>query len=145
MAARAHRGDAATQARRRGSRPRLGPTSARPVHRHPPPCRAAGTGPPQCGPVVGHADGGAERRRSLTVEQAKRLMDASKGDRLHAMVVVGLMLGLRPGELRGLTWADIDLRSGTLRVSGVEKGGRRVDDVKVSHERAKRTLVMPAP
>jgi integrase len=86
-----------------------------------------------------------ERRRSLSVEQAKRLMDASTGDRLHAMVVVGLMLGLRPGELRGLTWADIDLRSGTLRVSGVEKGGRRVDDVKVGHERAKRTLVMPAP
>jgi integrase len=86
-----------------------------------------------------------ERRRSLTVEQAKRLMEASRDDRLHALVVVGLMLGLRPGELRGLTWADIDVGSATLRVSGVEKGGRRVDDVKVSHERAKRTLVMPAP
>ncbi|MDH4143990.1 MAG: site-specific integrase [Acidimicrobiia bacterium] len=85
------------------------------------------------------------RRRSLTVEQARALLDAARGHRLEAMFVVGLMLGLRPGELRGLTWADVDFEVGTIRVSGVELSGRRVDDLKVDHERAKRTLVMPDP
>ncbi len=84
------------------------------------------------------------RRRALSVDQAQQLLRASEGHRLHALVVVGLMLGLRPAELRGLTWDDIDFEAGTLRVSGVEQGGRRVDEVKVNHERAKRNLVMPA-
>lgn len=83
------------------------------------------------------------RRRALSVEQAQQLLHASEGHRLHALVVVGLMLGLRPAELRGLTWDDIDFEAGTLRVSGVEQGGRRVDEVTVNHERAKRNLVMP--
>ncbi len=79
----------------------------------------------------------------MSVEQAQQLLHTSEDHRLHALVVVGLMLGLRPAELRGLTWDDIDFEAGTLRVSGVEQGGRRVDEVKVNHERAKRNLVMP--
>ena len=54
--------------------------------------------------------------RSLTLEQAAALLEAAKGERLEAVIVTGLMLGLRPGELLGLEWSDIDFGSGTLTV-----------------------------
>ena len=63
-------------------------------------------------PRVGQADG-----RSLTVPQAKRLLDAAAGDRLEALYAITLTLGLRRGEALGLAWADVDLdqRSMVLR------------------------------
>ncbi len=54
--------------------------------------------------------------RSLTVDQAKALLAAAEGDRLEALYLCGLMLGLRPGELLGLTWDDVDLDGRTLQV-----------------------------
>jgi integrase len=68
----------------------------------------------------------AKARRSFTADQAKALMVAAKGDRLEALVVVGVHLALRPGELTGLIWSDIDLEGGTLAVSGSIK--RRPDN-----------------
>ena len=53
--------------------------------------------------------GSSTTRRSLTPEQAKRLLAAVTGDRLRALVVTGVALGLRPGELLGLSWRDVDL------------------------------------
>ncbi len=44
----------------------------------------------------------APERRALSPEQATALLDVAKGDPLEAFVVVGLMTGLRPGELLGL-------------------------------------------
>jgi integrase len=61
-------------------------------------------------------------RRSLTPEQAAALLDAVKGDRLEALYVTGLMLGLRPGELTGLRWEDLD--KGTLYIEGSLKRQR---------------------
>lgn len=55
--------------------------------------------------------------RSLTVEQARTLLEAAHGHPLEAAFVLGLTCGLRPGELLGLTWEDVDLDQGVLRVS----------------------------
>jgi len=52
--------------------------------------------------------------RSLTVEQARGLLDTAKGERLEALYVVLLSLGLRRGEALGLAWDDLDLDTGTL-------------------------------
>ncbi len=62
-------------------------------------------------------------RRSLTPEEARALIAASSGERLEALVVVGLVAGLRPGELTGLLWDDLELDgdSPTLTVSGSMK------------------------
>lgn len=62
-------------------------------------------------------------RRSLTPDQAKAFMAAAKGECLEALVVVGLVSGLRPGELTGLLWSDVDLEAAppTLTVSGSMK------------------------
>ncbi|MHB8440259.1 MAG: tyrosine-type recombinase/integrase [Acidimicrobiales bacterium] len=61
--------------------------------------------------------GGPRREgRSLSPDQAKALLDAAVGHRLEAMVVTGLLLGLRPGELAGLRWADVCFQTGVLSV-----------------------------
>jgi integrase len=65
--------------------------------------------------------------RSLTVDQAKTLLEEIKGEALEPMVTVGLMLGLRPGEILGLRWADVDLDNSVVTVSQSLKRERGVD------------------
>jgi integrase len=57
-----------------------------------------------------------EEVRVLTVEDAKRLVAAIRGDHLEALWLCALTLGLRRGELLGLKWGDIDFRDGLLTV-----------------------------
>lgn len=66
-------------------------------------------------------------RRSLSLEEARSLLVAARGERLESLVACGLTLGLRPGELTGLLWADLDLDADppVLSVSGSMK--RRPD------------------
>jgi integrase len=54
--------------------------------------------------------------RSLSVEQARAVLDTAKGDRLEAAYLLLLSYGLRRGELLGLAWADLDSQSHTLLV-----------------------------
>ncbi len=54
--------------------------------------------------------------RSLSVEQARRLLDAATGDRLQGLYVLTLLLGLRRGEALGLAWQDINLDTGIVQV-----------------------------
>lgn len=54
--------------------------------------------------------------RGLPVADARLLIRASRDDRLHAVYVLALTLGLRRGELLGLHWSDVDLAGGTLEV-----------------------------
>lgn len=53
----------------------------------------------------------------LNQEQGRRFLQAAEGDRLYAMYVVTLYLGLRLGEVTGLRWHDIDLKESTLTVA----------------------------
>lgn len=55
--------------------------------------------------------------RSLSIEQAAALLSAARGHPLEAAIVVALTCGLRPGELLGLHWDDVDLDRKVLRVS----------------------------
>jgi integrase len=52
----------------------------------------------------------------LTAEQAKALLEAARGQRSYPLLALALATGCRQGELLGLTWEDIDLAKGTLRV-----------------------------
>lgn len=60
----------------------------------------------------------ATRRPSdaLTADEAGKVLDAAAGHRLEALAVLALRLGMRQGELRALTWADVDIDAGTLTV-----------------------------
>jgi len=52
-----------------------------------------------------------KQRRSMNPDQARQLLDAASGHRLEAAILVGLTRGLRPGEILGLRWSDLDLDS----------------------------------
>ncbi|MFL6053319.1 MAG: site-specific integrase [Actinoallomurus sp.] len=47
--------------------------------------------------------------RGLTVDQARDVLKAAEGERLYALYVLALCLGLRRGELFGLRWEDVHL------------------------------------
>ena len=53
----------------------------------------------------------------LDREQTRKLLQAAKGDRLHALYVVAVTAGLRPGEMLALRWSDVDLEAGTLQIN----------------------------
>jgi integrase len=77
-------------------------------------------------------------RISMTPGEAAAFREAAKGERLEALVVVGLALGLRPGELTGLLWSDLHLRSDppALDISGSMK---KAPDGRVSRGDVKRS------
>jgi integrase len=52
----------------------------------------------------------------LSPEQARRFLEACRGERLEALFVLAVHTGMRQGELLGLHWEDVDLEAGALRV-----------------------------
>jgi integrase len=52
----------------------------------------------------------------LTPEQAKRLLENVREDRLRALYVLAITAGLREGELLGLRWDDVNLERELLQV-----------------------------
>src|SRR5215213_11827157 len=52
----------------------------------------------------------------LTREEARRLLNTVRGDRLEALYVVALHTGLRQGELLALRWEDVDIEEKVLIV-----------------------------
>jgi integrase len=63
--------------------------------------------------------------KTLSPEQARLLLDAAQGERLEALYIAALALGLRMGEALGLRWQDVDLDRRTLTVNRIlERIGR---------------------
>lgn len=56
------------------------------------------------------------KMRSLSEEEAAKLVGAARGTRREAMYLLALKLGLRAGELRALRWSDIEGGEATLTV-----------------------------
>jgi integrase len=54
---------------------------------------------------------------ALTADEAKAVLAKAEGDRLEALAVVALRLGLRRGEALGLRWVDVDLGQNELTVN----------------------------
>src|SRR5215218_7181508 len=52
----------------------------------------------------------------LSVPEARRLLEAARGDRLEALYVLAVHTGMRRGELLGLKWSDVDLENSSVRV-----------------------------
>jgi integrase len=51
-----------------------------------------------------------------TTGEIKRLIEAAKPGKQRAMLLVAATCGLRSSELRGLRWADVNLKEATLKV-----------------------------
>jgi integrase len=52
----------------------------------------------------------------LSADQAQALVRAVEGDRLEALYVLAITTGMRQGELFGLGWTDVNLRTRSLRL-----------------------------
>lgn len=81
----------------------------------------------------------------LTAAEARRLIEAAKGDRMQARWLVGLALGLRQGEALGLRWEDVDLDARLLRVRRAlqrRRGGGLIF-TEPKTQRSKRAIPLP--
>jgi integrase len=76
----------------------------------------------------------------VTCRSCEAQLDGTGADyaRLEALFVLAITLGLRPGELRALTWDHVDLDNGIIHVW---RSARRGGDVKTP--RSRRSLVLP--
>jgi len=62
-------------------------------------------------PSIDHAE-----MRTLTGEQARLLIDATKDQRAGGLYAVALASGAREGELLALKWADVDWDRGSIKI-----------------------------
>ena len=102
--------------------------------------------------VAGLADtpaGKVTRSRSMTLDQVRALFASDLTPWWRAYLMTGILCGLRPGELLGLTWDDVDFADGVIRVRHCLKAAPgpdghavlQLEDLKT--ERSKRTLALP--
>jgi len=78
-------------------------------------------------------------------EEARAFLAEAGDGAMAALWRLGLDSGMRPGELLGLRWADVDWNRSTVAVrrtvTTTEEGKRRVGD-KPKRERSRRTIVV---
>ena len=93
--------------------------------------------------------GTVRKSRSMTVDQIGALFASDLTAWWRAYCTVGILCGLRPGELLGLTWPDVDFKAGVIRVRHCLKVVRGEDGHGVMQlealktDRSKRTLALP--
>jgi integrase len=80
--------------------------------------------------------------KTWTAEQANIYLAAARSDRLYALYVLALRLGLRQGELFGLRWEDLDLEGANLTVQ--RSLGRDLTTGKTKTDASRRRLHLPA-
>jgi len=82
--------------------------------------------------------------KALSEDQASFLLIAAKKDRLYALWVLMLSLGLRRGEAIALRWSDYDRNARTLSISrNRKKEGSKVVVGSLKTEASRRTLPLP--
>lgn len=87
-----------------------------------------------------------QREKPWDVSEVKEFVVGIRDDRLFAVLLLGLM-GLRPAEVAGLRWKDIDFVAGTLSVANTRTmiGNARVLEKDTKSEAGERTLPLPEP
>jgi len=89
-------------------------------------------------PRVGRSD-----RSPWSPDEARRFLAVTRGSPLYAAYVLALGLGLRRGEVLGLTWSDVDLDKRTVRVRRqLQRVGQ---DLRIAPEPKSHRRVIPLP
>lgn len=89
------------------------------------------------------------KSKAMTMEQIGKLLGSGLTPWWRAYCTVGILCGLRPGELLGLSWDDVDFDAGVIRIRHSLKAvkgsdGRtvlRLESLKT--DRSRRTLQLP--
>jgi integrase len=94
--------------------------------------------------------GPRRQSKSMNLEQIRALLGLDLTAWWRAYITVALMCGLRPGELLGLRWEDVDFKAGVIRVRKCLKalpdpvtGKRALVLETLKTERSRRTIRMP--
>jgi integrase len=64
--------------------------------------------------------------RPLSPDEARKLLEAARGDKLEALYVLAVHTGMKQGELLALKWEAVDLNGGVIRIRRTlaRSGGR---------------------
>lgn len=83
----------------------------------------------------------------LTPGEARAILNAAEGTRNEARWSVALALGLRQGEALGLTWKNVNLDVGTVRISQALQRGKsgRLEFDQPKSRAGRRTVPLPGP
>jgi len=68
------------------------------------------------------------KKRALTIEEQKLLMKYVKNQKIEKFVVLALATGMRPGELTGLVWEDVDFEKREITVRRTLKCARDTNE-----------------
>lgn len=68
--------------------------------------------------------------KPFTASEARQFLHAASSDRLHALYELALRTGLRKGELIGLHWEHLDLKSG---IAGIHRSLQRTRTAALSN------------
>lgn len=83
--------------------------------------------------------------RYLDPEEIGRLLEAVSGDRLHALYLAAIALGMRQGELLGSRWSDVDLDAGRWHVRRqLQRRAGSIAFTEPKTARSRRTVDIPA-
>ncbi len=83
-------------------------------------------------------------RRSLTLAEARVLLDTIADDPLEAMWLCALTGGLRRGEVLGVRWQDVDLDTSVVRIrQAVQRTDTGVVVTELKTDRSRRTVPIP--
>lgn len=85
------------------------------------------------------------RREPWTVAEVQTFVRGIRDDRLYVPLLLSLM-GLRPAEVCGMRWADIDLTAGTLETANTRTmiGNHTTLEKDTKTEAGERTLPLPS-
>jgi integrase len=96
------------------------------------------------------AGGSRRQSRSMNLEQIRALLGLELTTWWRAYITCAVMCGLRPGELLGLRWEDVDFKAGVVRVRKCLKAlpdpvtsRRQLVLENLKTDRSRRTIRMP--
>lgn len=84
---------------------------------------------------------GRKESRSMTLAQVGQLLGSGLDPWFRAYVSAGVMCGLRPGELLGLRWQDVDFDGRVIRVRHALTADLVLGELKT--DKSRRTMVLP--
>lgn len=82
---------------------------------------------------------------AMTPKEAKRFLAAAAADRWGVLFAFALATGMRPSEIFGILWKDVDLKEGVVTVRRAltrTTGGRHLTEPKTP--RSRRSIPLPA-
>jgi integrase len=84
--------------------------------------------------------------RPWNVQEVQKFINGVKAERLYAPLLLSLM-GLRPAEVCGLRWGDVDLENATITIANTRTmvGNRHVVEKDTKSMAGERDLPLPGP